>query len=218
MSPQTIIREPSGRLHIEPGDDLLFRTPKVKGDFKSFLIGMQLGEFLCLRMPPVPSADSRLAVNQTAVIRYLHDGAVYGFKTKILHLMFEPFKLLFVSYPDEVERYDLRKSKRISCIIPCRIYHENGEFQAFIVDLSSGGCRINGQMETSAGLLNLEMGTEAVLDFTLCGQQENMMLNTVVVSSASDKKTVSLGLRYEEPDEETVQRIDSFIDSTKDLF
>ncbi|OPZ60944.1 MAG: hypothetical protein BWY87_00157 [Deltaproteobacteria bacterium ADurb.Bin510] len=49
------------------------------------------------------------------IVRYLYNGTVYGFQTKLIEYITSPTKLFFLDYPRIIEHHDLRQEKRFPC-------------------------------------------------------------------------------------------------------
>jgi hypothetical protein len=76
------------------------------------IVGWFKTNFLFTTQP----SDSRLLVTSLhteLIVRYLLDGTVYGFITKLIHKQNSPFGMWVLDYPEVVEVKNLRRSPRI---------------------------------------------------------------------------------------------------------
>lgn len=79
----------------------------------SRLIGWDANSCLMLEQPTRAGKAVHLTKGLTVIGRGLHEGQVWGFRTNVLFQAIEPFRILFLSYPDQIEELSLRKSPRI---------------------------------------------------------------------------------------------------------
>lgn len=71
----------------------------------------------------IPIVDGKkIILNYSASItaRFLVDGTVYGFKTGLLRVHAKS-GLMVMEYPDSIKKYNLRKSRRISVLLPSEV-------------------------------------------------------------------------------------------------
>lgn len=104
------------------------------------LIGMDTGKFLILRTPLIPDLWSKLYQKNHAILRYLYNGRVYGFRSTLLELVKKPYDLSILSYPDKLEYINLRRYDRISCQVKAEVSFEDRLFSVTVTDISEGGC------------------------------------------------------------------------------
>jgi len=84
----------------------------------SRLLGWQGGRFLLLRLPRDGVRPLQLPEGSAVVVRYILDGEVYGLRTRVLKVQFQPTDLLFLAFPDEVENVPLRSRSRVAVRLP----------------------------------------------------------------------------------------------------
>lgn len=139
-------------LLLTPGSSLSIEPAGMGDRFSTKLIGFST-KYIITRLPQQAKWHEYLAGNnvigeKTCYVRYLHEGSIYGFRSKVLWTLKAPDKLLFLSYPGatEVEEVSLRKSKRICCCLPAQImtrqYGIHAQYDGMILNLSTGGCEI----------------------------------------------------------------------------
>ncbi len=87
-------------------------------------------------------------VGDELVVRMVLGASVVGFKAEVMEKMESPGPVYFLSFPERVERVDLRKSERMPVFIPVEVAVTTGEekekglhlFQGALINLSDGGC------------------------------------------------------------------------------
>ncbi len=146
---------------IIPGQEVFVEAlvNGVNARVKTRLTGGLKGEYLIIGTPRVNGQIVPLRDGRDIVIRYIQEGAVFGFASKIMRTIGQPFNLAIVSYPTAIEEVSLRRSPRIPVVIPV----ERDEVQRqgeLIINLSDGGCALQlNQM--------VDMGEVFLLSFTL---------------------------------------------------
>lgn len=95
----------------------------------------------------------QLAKGATIIGRGLHEGQVLGFRSIVLFQAFQPFRILFVSYPDQIEELSLRKSARIQTKIDVIMTVRKHEFEdvkenptaprGVVNNISMDGCSVS---------------------------------------------------------------------------
>ena len=132
---------PDNCLHIDLGRPLFIELKGVKERQKSNLVGMAAGAYLIASLPQMVGIRNLLDQAPNVLVRYVHMGEVFGFRTEVLGLMATPFPLMFLSYPATVERINLRQSARVDCHLPATLTFRETATEGMILDISSGGCR-----------------------------------------------------------------------------
>lgn len=106
------------------------------------LIGGLSGQYLILK-PQKKDNLTGLANFQPdtrLVVRYIHEGYVYAFRSYILTYSSVPDKLLFIQYPQKIAEQTVRDSPRISCLLPAKLVCADKELSGTIIDVSDTGC------------------------------------------------------------------------------
>lgn len=120
--------------------------------FPARLRGWELGHYLLLGL----SAGNAMPVvrhGKECVIRFMHEGEVWGFSAIFAEQGLNGgFPLIQLYWPREVARVQVRKHERVAIQTPCAIALEDGDsLSATIDDLSGGGCSVLVGTELSVG-------------------------------------------------------------------
>ncbi len=134
---------PPDEARLRPGTDLLLKFGDLKGDFKTKLVGVLPFECIITTLPRIANAGALLQPDAPLTIRYMVEGTVYGFHSRVIGHIQRPLPLLFAAYPQRLDRFELRKTTRLNCFMPATLHSAHGGFRAYVVDLSAGGCRVN---------------------------------------------------------------------------
>ena len=116
--------------------------------YKSSIVGWKTDNLVIIDMPILNGAYVNLADGCTCIVRYIHCGNACGFETKVLKNINDiKLPLIYLSYPNSIERISLRRYDRIQTMIPACIevqLNDNSEkLQGSILDLSVGGCLLD---------------------------------------------------------------------------
>ena len=102
------------------GVNVYLFTTKEKHEIKTIskILGWSPPHFVLLQMPYIQGVPLEVSKNMPCVVRYVSEGNIYGFKTSVMKIQFDPQPLLFLKYPENIENVSLRKSERIQAHIP----------------------------------------------------------------------------------------------------
>ena len=127
--------------------------PVNKVRMQSRLIGWDEGGCMMIEQPVRGGSGVQLNKDLAVVGRGMYDGKVIGFKSTVLFQAVQPFRILFLSYPDQIEEISLRKSERINATVDVLLSarkHSLKELKADkdaprgkIKNISIGGCSIS---------------------------------------------------------------------------
>ena len=135
------------------GAVILLVDPVNKVRMQSRLIGWDEGGCLMIEQPVRGGSGVQLNKDLAVVGRGMDDGRVVGFKSTVLFQAVQPFRILFLSYPEQIEEISLRKSERINATVDVLLSarkHPYEELKAnkdaprgTIKNISIGGCSIS---------------------------------------------------------------------------
>jgi hypothetical protein len=91
-------------------------SKSLKGVSK--LLGAKPPRYLILEIPTYQGQLLFSTVNEECVVRFLKDGTLVGFWSRVVKIVSEPFPLMIVEYPTEVEELTVREHERVDCNIP----------------------------------------------------------------------------------------------------
>jgi len=161
------------------------------------LVGWQEGRFLLLTHPQEGDTSAQLGLGERVVLRYVLGGEVFGLKTQIMRVQFQPTPLLFVSFPSEIENVPLRSETRVSVRLPAVVswlpsnIPPTGVTFGFLRDITPDG-----------GLLNLTLpeagelkGRSLHITFSLAMDDE-VRVNAQVQNVVSQGESYKLGVVF----------------------
>lgn len=210
------LRETGSRLSLEIGTRMAVTIGSQKGDdgrVASDLVGMVHFEYLILRLPWVPGLRSRLVGGASATVRFVNQGELCGFQVSILTHIAKPSLLLFIEYPDVLEKLALRQHKRLQCALPVQVHSRRGDAQGVVADLSRGGCRMAVDVRGQQSLRQTVGEDVIVLRVPLSSDGLPVAVTCTVRSVDIDASRMLLGLSFTEADDDFWTALDSFLSS-----
>lgn len=120
--------------------------------FSARLRGWELGHYILVGLPQ-GTVVSSARPGKACVIRFMHEGEVWGFSAVFAEQgMNAGFPLIQMYWPREVARVQVRKHERVAIQTPCTIELTDGQrISATIGDLSGGGCSLHAGSEFDVG-------------------------------------------------------------------
>ncbi|MDP8224375.1 MAG: flagellar brake protein [Candidatus Lernaella stagnicola] len=168
---------------------------------QALVVGWSPKQVLITTLP----MDNRMLIIPTGselIVRYLLEGTVYGFITRLLHKQQGPFAMWLLEYPEVVEVKNLRRSPRIPLYL--KVHTEDGE-EWDMLDVSLFGAA----MATEE---NQFLGDDVSLRFTLPDGSEIEDLSCKVVRvNYSDQESI-IGVQFDEKDLEALAKIRGYIE------
>lgn len=151
-------------MDIAVGDKVLMQYSTLGDRLLSVVTEVREGEFIIVYSPISPIIAERLRENNTAIIRYIVEGMLRGYKTHVLDPVTAEDELIRVAYPRLRTDVEERKEPRCPCCFPAML-HVGGElYEAHIADMSSSALRIRFHDSSTALYGNLD-GTGVLLEF-----------------------------------------------------
>jgi hypothetical protein len=181
------------------------------GRIASDLVGMIHFEYLILRLPWVPGLRSRLVGGATATVRFVSNGELCGFQSAILTHIAKPSLLLFIAYPEIVEKMTLRQHKRVTCALPVQLHSRRGDAQGVIADFSRGGCRLFIDARGQQGLRQTVVDDVIVLRVPLNSEGVPFAVTCTVRAVEQDANRMQLGLSFTEAEKDFWDAVEIFL-------
>lgn len=98
---------------------LEFETRSGRSKVKTVLVGSDPGKYIIIATPRIEGVPVKLLGSpDSVIIRYLLDGSVFGFESKIVKKVGDPFFLTILDYPKQIEQISLRIEPRITIVLP----------------------------------------------------------------------------------------------------
>lgn len=172
------------------------------------VIGVKSERYIVLDMPLYDGTAAFTVSGGPCIIRFVDQGRVVGFNSRVIQIHYEPSAMLFVAWPEELEEVTLREAPRLQTAIPTTIQAESlgpGPVPGTMVDLSEGGAKIvTRAMPAKEARLTLAFGLPS-------GRSYEDVPAQVVSAAPADGEQVHLGVRFVETPPELVEEIKNLI-------
>lgn len=183
---------------LEIGSQVKIEFPHLDTLFESVMVGM-LQESCLIVTNPQPFSDLEELVGgaQRVIIKYVHKGREWMFKSQLLKAVDSPSQLLFFEYPGVIHYHELRKTKRSSIFIPSTFHlDEEPELYGTLIDLSMTGglCRI--KHKNDIPLPQIDINTSILLRCLLPGIREEQQINGRVRNMQIDPAETRIGIEF----------------------
>ena len=185
---------------------------------KSYLVGREEGRYLIIKMPMVGNPEEIFAKDKELVVRYVHQGSVFGFRSPIMLPILDSFNVVFVKFPKKIEDYNLRTHKRFECSLPARLEvvtrHQDRKlrFKGVVGDISKGGCKATISLEELGwGKEPLKIQSAIAMFLSLPGVEGELFLPGAVRSISQDSEVLSLGIQFVDLSGNSQSQLDKFL-------
>lgn len=207
--------EVAKELSIGLGSQLFIQIQGTSSRLKSILVGALPGRYLILTAPRTPGVESYIYEGNTVTITFLSEGVVYGFRANILNHIFVPARLVFLSYPEKIEKHELRRHYRVECNIPAEISLEGHDavYRGVILDISTGGCKFTFLEPENLNEHPIQVGDRLNTTFELMGIRNIRTISGEIRSLSMDDKKVTLGISFDQTNTELLNKIESYVNS-----
>lgn len=208
------------RISIEIGTPLQIRISGVDFNYNSTLIGMEIDKYLIIKAPAALTglAKQKLFRGSKILIRYLYKGSAFGFQSELMEDLYTPLKLLFVGYPEIIERHNLRSGERIDCVLPITIKTHNDERNGIILDINKLGCRCVAKKEEDdkeLSSIDIDGRITLICQFPqISGRHE---ISGIVRNIRRDRKQMTLGIIFNDVKPEIEEIIGRYIFAIKEF-
>ena len=136
------------QIKLEPGDTLFFErnfgSEKIK--IRAPYVGSLRDKYILSEMPATDKGPLFQSVDTKCTVRFIARGTIYGFNSYIVSITHSPLPLIYIAYPEKIEKINLRKEDRFKVFLPTVLGFVDSEKmeeqEGTIVDLSKSGCRL----------------------------------------------------------------------------
>lgn len=205
-------------LELALESDLVVVLPRSKTTCRGIITGFHPYEYIMAGIRLPKSFISSMGYKEEIVIKYLLEGTVYGFKSNILNYITRPAPLLFFTYPDSMEKLDLRKSSRIDCNMEGMIFTmDDGKGRdCLVLNVSETGCQVAVRIKSRDPLSKVEAGSDMVLAMQL-GTKTHLKLPVSIKNVTREKGTIRLGCMFLDIKETEQEQLAEYVERIERL-
>jgi c-di-GMP-binding flagellar brake protein YcgR len=187
---------------------------------ESYVVGLLPDDAIIIKHPFTGSLGSiahKLFKGNKVTVRYIHGGSVFAFQSELLGSTSEPFRLIFIAYPSLIARHRLRKNSRVQCYLPAQLFLHNKNDAGIIPDVANGGIVSDlsiqgccfGMIKSSGSQTLPHVRIEGLVNvqIQLPGIETKIDVTGTVKRSVRDAKKMSIGIQFNEIDEDIANKI-----------
>jgi len=182
---------------------------------KSSFVGFEPNRYVIIRNPP-SCRETNLAkkyyIGSKLIIKYQFNGNVVGFTSKIVDSLHYPSHLLFVSYPETIETYNLRSYPRYDCLFKATINTKFGSFTGLIKNISIGGCFFVCDMDNDNTIDPMQLKESNVTITIDLQSMGKVTCQAHVANLHIDVKNISCGIQFDELDQPYKETLTNYIE------
>jgi len=205
----------SDKIPISIGTAVQIEIEGIDHRFNSVFVGSILNDFMIFKTPVsghIFSIRTNTFTGQKMVIRFLAGGTVYGFQANLIEAVTSPERLMFVTFPDAMASHNLRVCRRIECFLPAKVVLNQTEHHGIVIDLNDIGCRFSTSLAGKETLSDDIVG-DVTISLLLPGLEKELKLAGTPRNIDRNDKTISIGIKFLDADDETKNRIRDYIGS-----
>lgn len=200
------------RLSLIDGEIFSLQIGKDTERFFSHYCGVSHDRFLIVEVKEGKSIQGRLMAGNTVTVRFVSDGTVFGFVSKIILYITKPFHLIFLTYPDEIETLELRACERADTFLQAQAHTEEFNLSGAILDLSCSGCLFMATMAEGDRPDAVKDTREVVLSFDIPAIAGKVDMPCRVVSIKREERKLRLGLCFLSDEKTVLDAIADYVD------
>ncbi len=188
LSTNELVLEAGIHLQVEI-HDVMFRIPAT-------IVGFIPDQCILITIPITERkrVASKIYAGSKIVVRYVHEGSVFGFQSEFLGEITTPITLQIIAYPQFVAHRSLRASKRVGCFLPGRLTTSELIYSGVVLNISETGCLFS--IDNRGLSVQAEIGDTFDLEARLPGGSEEHSIPVVLRNINRHKRGPRLGLQF----------------------
>lgn len=199
------------------GTEVRIQIPGMEERYRSRVVGLDPGRFIILTKPVTLSpavVKTSLIPGSELLVRYLYDGTVWGFKSRLIQVLSGNVQVIFVEYPQDIENYELRRAERVETYLPCRLAQGEQAVDGLVLDLSEAGARVSYKSDLEIGR---NPGCEVQIQIPALKCGDSALLAGVVRTVRERGGRWILGRQFSEGQDEMRQKVREYLERLRDF-
>ncbi|WP_338668371.1 flagellar brake protein [Pseudodesulfovibrio methanolicus] len=205
-----VLKMPGVQLRISLGKNVVIRVPGADHSYRGRIVGFDPYEYLIVSVRLPGRIRSQLALGGQIIVKYIHQGTVYGFKTTAYNTVTCPTSLVFFAYPSVIEKVELRRDTRTPCNIDGSLQAEDAEYECLIVNISATGCKATVRAGARDPIARLEVG-DTLMAIVNLGTEGTLKLPIVVRNIQREQGLHIIGAMFLDLNEVEEERIGKYL-------
>lgn len=201
---------PGVKMSISLGKEVVIRIPGTEQSYRGKIVGFDPYEYVIANVRLPSRIRQELAFGGQIVLKYIHKGTVYGFKTTVHNAITSPTSLIFFDYPSTIEKIELRRKERARCSIDGALHSSDGAHDCLVVNVSETGCKISARAGNRDTISTTQVDDTLFVVMNL-GADGTLKLPIVVRNIKREKGILTLGAMFLDITKEEEKRIVKYL-------
>ena len=169
--------------------DVMFRIPAT-------IVGFISDQCILITIPFAERkrVASKIYAGSKIVVRYVHEGSVFGFESQFLGDITTPVALQIIAWPLFVAHRGLRSNKRVDCFLPGQLTVPELTYPGVVLNISETGCLFS--IDGHGPSVQAQIGDIFDLQTQLPGCSEEHSIPVVFRSIKHRKRGTRLCLQF----------------------
>jgi len=213
-----IERLPGVHLKLKVGNPIFLRLLCVEQRYEGRIVGLDPYTYFIVQARLPQDTLAKLTQNPNAIGQLDAGGTLFGFRTEVLNRISNPAPLLFLSYPDTVERVVLRRNERVKVSVPGNIHGSFGDHDVMVVDLAPEGCRFTTRSSLKSPLRTAQPGERILLRCELGASCGKPFMAPVVLRRIDEQRgRISIGGQFVDVSEDNAAILHEYVNRVQSL-
>jgi DNA-binding NarL/FixJ family response regulator/c-di-GMP-binding flagellar brake protein YcgR len=187
-------------ISLRTGAEIKMEFPHMETIQESSMIGSFGDQYLIVTTPPSFSMmEKMVSTEKRIIVKYIEDGRIWMFKSRLLKSLNSPSPLLFLEYPATIHYHELRKTKRTVIFVPCTVHRgSQPELYGVLTDLNISGalCRIKNDRDQEFPEFNIHDRIQ--LRCLLPETTEEQKITGIIRNLKKEKDAARIGIEFED--------------------
>jgi len=211
-----VVKMPGVQLRVSLGKNVVIRVPGADRSYRGRVVGFDPYDYLIVSVRLPGRIREQLALGEEIVVKYIHQGTVYGFRTTTYNAVTSPTSLIFFAYPSIIEKMELRRDTRTKCNIDGSLRSEEAEYECLIVNISATGCKATVRAGARDPIARLEVG-DTLLAVVNLGAEGTLKLPIVVRNIRREQGLHTIGAMFLDLNDVEEERIGHYLERMRRL-
>ncbi len=211
-----VVKIPGVQLEMPLGKEVVVRIPNVDQTYKGKIVGYDPYDYIIAHLRLSSKVRQELTFSGQLIVKYVHKGAIYGFKAAVMNAISSPTSLVFFDYPSVIEKITLRRTSRSNCNIDGLLQTLDNEYDCMIVNVSETGCKMSARAGTRDDLARTKVGETMVVSMTL-GHYGTLKLPVAIRNLSLEKGILSMGAQFLDINKNEMKIINQYLEKIAKL-
>ncbi|MBU1041277.1 MAG: PilZ domain-containing protein [Proteobacteria bacterium] len=203
-------RLPGVHLDLNIGGPIVLHFPMLGKKYEGKVVGYEPYSFVIV-LARLPQDVLAQAAGGTSMVAQHHAGGmVFGFRTELLKNITNPAALLFLGFPDSVDRIVLRHNQRVSVNLPGTLNGKYGDQKVMVQDMTPTGCQLSAKVDLKSPLREAQVGDRLVLNCEM-GCSLPIVAPVELRRVVAEKGLLYIGAQFVDMTPETTEQVNSYV-------